>query len=81
MRLKQRIVRILVHEIVVDVNEKDHEVVLLIHWAGGRHSELREKIFVVESKVGAPAWTQSRYCGKWPLAIVVHQIFRAQAKG
>lgn len=43
MRLKQRIVRILVHEIVVDVNEKDHEVVLLIHWAGGRHSELRVK--------------------------------------
>ena len=43
MRLKQRIVRILIHEIVVDVNEKDHEVVLLIHWAGGRHSELRVK--------------------------------------
>ena len=39
MRLKQRIVRILIHEIVVDVNEKDHETVLLIHWAGGRHSE------------------------------------------
>ena len=43
MRLKQRIVRILIHEIVVDVNEKDHEVELLIHWAGGRHSELRVK--------------------------------------
>jgi excisionase family DNA binding protein len=41
MRLKQRIVRILIHEIVVDVNEKEHEVVLLIHWTGGRHSELR----------------------------------------
>jgi len=33
----------LIHEIVVDVNEKDHEIVLLIHWAGGRHSELRVK--------------------------------------
>ena len=43
MRLKQRIVRILIYEIVVDVNEKDHETVLLIHWAGGRHSELRVK--------------------------------------
>jgi len=43
MRLKQRIVRILIDEIVVDINEKDHEVVLLIHWAGGRHSELRVK--------------------------------------
>jgi DNA invertase Pin-like site-specific DNA recombinase len=43
MRLKQRIVRILIHEIVADVNEKDHEIVLMIHWAGGRHSELRVK--------------------------------------
>jgi DNA invertase Pin-like site-specific DNA recombinase len=43
MRLKQRIVRILIHEIVVDVNENDHETTLLIHWAGGRHSELRVK--------------------------------------
>jgi DNA invertase Pin-like site-specific DNA recombinase len=43
MRVKQRIVRILVHEIVADVDESNHEVVLLIHWAGGRHSELRVK--------------------------------------
>jgi len=43
MRLKQRIVRILVHEIVADVDENGHEVVLLVHWAGGRHSELRVK--------------------------------------
>ncbi len=40
-RLKQRIVRILVREIVADVEEKSREVVLLIHWAGGRHSEVR----------------------------------------
>jgi hypothetical protein len=39
--LKQRIVRILVEEVVVDVDEAKQEVVLLIHWAGGRHSELR----------------------------------------
>jgi excisionase family DNA binding protein len=43
MRLKQRIVRILVHEIVADVDEKTSEIVLLMHWAGGRHSELRIK--------------------------------------
>ena len=43
MRLKQRIVRILVHEIVADVDEKASEIVLLIHWAGGQHSELRIK--------------------------------------
>jgi excisionase family DNA binding protein len=43
MRLKQRIVRILIREIVADVDEQNQEVVLLIHWAGGRHSELRVK--------------------------------------
>lgn len=40
-RLKQRIVRILIKEIVVDVDEEKREIVLIIHWAGGKHSELR----------------------------------------
>jgi DNA invertase Pin-like site-specific DNA recombinase len=39
--LKQRIVHILVEEVVADVDEERLEIVLLIHWAGGRHSELR----------------------------------------
>lgn len=43
MRLKQRIVRILIREIIAEVEEKSREVVLVIHWAGGRHSELRVK--------------------------------------
>jgi DNA invertase Pin-like site-specific DNA recombinase len=43
MRLKQRIVRILIEEIIADVDEQRREVILLIHWAGGRHSELRVK--------------------------------------
>jgi len=45
MRLKQRIVRILIREIIADVDEKSREVVLVIHWAGGRHTELRVKKF------------------------------------
>ena len=40
-RLKQRIIRILIREIVADVDEEKREIILLIHWAGGRHSELR----------------------------------------
>jgi hypothetical protein len=43
MRLKQRIIRILIEEIMADVDERNREIVLLIHWAGGRHSELRLK--------------------------------------
>lgn len=41
MRLKQRITRILIREIIADVDENHREIVLLMHWAGGRHSELR----------------------------------------
>jgi excisionase family DNA binding protein len=43
MRLKQRLVHILVEEIIADIDEKSSEVVLMIHWAGGRHSEIRVK--------------------------------------
>jgi hypothetical protein len=41
LRLKQRIVRILIEEIVVDVDQQANEVVLLIHWSGDCHSEIR----------------------------------------
>ena len=43
MRLKQRITRILIREIIADLDEAAGEVVLIIHWTGGRHSELRVK--------------------------------------
>jgi DNA invertase Pin-like site-specific DNA recombinase len=43
MRLKQRILRILIEEIIADVDEPNTEIVLLIHWTGGRHSEIRIK--------------------------------------
>jgi hypothetical protein len=41
MRTKQRLVRTLIEEIVVDVDDGKREVVLVIHWRGGQHSELR----------------------------------------
>lgn len=43
MRLKQRIVRILIEEIIADVEEANQEIILFIHWTGGQHSELRLK--------------------------------------
>jgi hypothetical protein len=33
--LKERLVRILIDEIVVDVDDKSSEIVLVIHWSGG----------------------------------------------
>lgn len=41
MRTKQRLVRTLIEEIVVDVDDEKREVVLVIHWRGGQHSEVR----------------------------------------
>jgi DNA invertase Pin-like site-specific DNA recombinase len=41
MRLKQRIVRVLIREIIADVDEETSEIVLVVHWDGGRHSEAR----------------------------------------
>ena len=41
MGLKQRIARILIEEIVANIDTGTNEVVLVVHWAGGRHTELR----------------------------------------
>jgi DNA invertase Pin-like site-specific DNA recombinase len=40
--LKKQIVRTLIEEIAADIDEESDEIVLLIHWAGGHHTELRE---------------------------------------
>ncbi len=42
-RVKQQLVRTLVEEILVDVDETHREVVLVIHWRGGQHSEVRAR--------------------------------------
>src|SRR5829696_607462 len=40
-RLRKRIVRAVVQEVVADLDEPAGEIVLLIHWMGGIHTELR----------------------------------------
>ena len=39
-RLKKRIVRTVIHEVVADIDDEASEIVLLIHWIGGAHTEL-----------------------------------------
>ena len=41
MRARQQLLRTLIAEIVVDVDDDARDVVLTIHWRGGQHSELR----------------------------------------
>jgi len=40
-RTKQRLIHILVREIVCELDEATNEAVLLLHWTGGRHTEVR----------------------------------------
>jgi DNA invertase Pin-like site-specific DNA recombinase len=40
-RLKKRIVRTLIEEVVADVDSEAGEIILVIHWKGGVHTELR----------------------------------------
>lgn len=39
--LKKRIVRSLLQEVVVDINEESREIELILHWQGGVHTEMR----------------------------------------
>ena len=41
MRARQQVLRSVIEDIVADVDEASREVVLVIHWRGGRHSQLR----------------------------------------
>lgn len=40
-RLKKRIVRTLIQEIIADVDAEAGEIILIIHWRGGVHTELK----------------------------------------
>jgi hypothetical protein len=41
VRLKKRIVRALIEEVIVDVDSDAGEIIVVIHWKGGVHTELR----------------------------------------
>ena len=70
MRTKQRLLHVLVQEVVCDLDAKTNEAVLLIHWTGGRHTEVR----VARVKTGrypsdlAPTAVEAlrKLAGHWP---------------
>ena len=43
MRTRQRLTRVLIEDIVADLDDETGEIVLKIHWKGGQHSELRAR--------------------------------------
>src|SRR5260370_37180997 len=40
-RLKKRIVRTIIHEVVADIDDAATEIILVVHSVGGVHSEIR----------------------------------------
>lgn len=40
-RARQRLVRLLIEKVVIYIDETTNEFVLLLHWIGGRHTEVR----------------------------------------
>jgi DNA invertase Pin-like site-specific DNA recombinase len=51
--LKQELVRVLIEEIVVDVDDDRDEVVLFIQWTGGHHTQLRGRRTLRRGKLPA----------------------------
>lgn len=51
--LKQQLARVLIVEIVADIDEERDEVVLLIHWSGGHHTQLRQPRVSRRSKLSS----------------------------
>ena len=40
-RTRQRLTRIVIEEVVIDLDDRSNEAVVTIHWVGGRHTEVR----------------------------------------
>ena len=87
-RTKQRLTRILVHEVVIDLDEASNEAVVTVHWHGGRHTQTR----VARTSIGRyPAdrhpgavEVMRELGGKWPdreLAVTMNRMRCKSASG
>jgi hypothetical protein len=87
-RTKQRLVRILIREVVIDLDHETNEAVVVVHWTGGRHTELR----VARVKCGrypaarqpSPVEVIRKLGGQWPdreLAVTMNRMRCKSADG
>jgi DNA invertase Pin-like site-specific DNA recombinase len=80
MKLKQRIVRLIVREIVADVDDAASEILLVVHWQGGRHTEMR----IPKNKTGKHGRTTTAeavdvirsMAGRWPDELIATTLNR-----
>ena len=80
-RIRQRLTHILIHEVVIDLDDAAHEAVLLIHWTGGRHSEVRvPRVKAQRPQVPSPPSSVEvirRLAPEWPdrqIAIMLNRV-------
>jgi hypothetical protein len=87
-RTKQRLTHILVQEVVIDLDDAANEAVVVIHWVGGRHTEVR----VSRVKTGrypadrqpSPVAAMRKLGGHWPdreLAVTMNRMRCKSADG
>jgi DNA invertase Pin-like site-specific DNA recombinase len=80
-RAKQRLVRLLIEEVVIDLDDAAHELAVAIHWIGGRHTEIR----VARRKTGrypadrrpSAVEVMRKLGGRWPdreLAVTMNRM-------
>jgi DNA invertase Pin-like site-specific DNA recombinase len=80
-RARQRLTRILIQEVVIDLDDASHEAVVTIHWNGGRHTELRvarrRDGGYPEGQHPSPVEVIRKLGGQWPdreLAVTMNRM-------
>jgi DNA invertase Pin-like site-specific DNA recombinase len=84
-RTKQRIARILIKEVLLDLDDRSNQTVVTIHWVGGRHTEVR----VARVRTGRypddrhPSAVEvvRKMGGKWPDRDLAVTMNRMRCKG
>jgi len=81
MRTKQRLTRVLVQEVILDLDAEDTHVRVVVHWTGGRHTELRFKRprtgRYPEGRAPSAVEVMRKLGGQWPdrqLAVTLNRM-------
>jgi DNA invertase Pin-like site-specific DNA recombinase len=83
-RTRQRLTHILIREVVIDLDDTTNEAVLIVHWAGGRHTEVRvtrvNKGQRRAEPARCPAEVVRRLAQEWPDREIAVTLNRMRSK-
>lgn len=87
-RTKQRLTHILIQEAIIDLDDAANEVVVVIHWVGGRHTEIRvarvKNVHAPAADQHSPVEVMRKLGGQWPdreLAVTMNRMRCKSQKG